>query len=162
MKKAFIVLSIFIFASIMALFNFGSVSKAGETSELVAGMLLKCPDKPNCVCSEYKNDANHYTDPISISQDIPFDLFSLLKNVIHDMGGEIQIEKGNYLAATFTSAIFKFVDDLEIRIDSTQRKIHIRSASRFGYSDFGVNKKRVKLLKELLSRKILEADNSLQ
>ena len=78
------------------------------------------------------------------------------------MGGDVQVESGNYLAATFTSAIFKFVDDLEIRIDSTEEVIHIRSASRVGYSDMGVNKKRTELLKKLFNNKVSEANKSLQ
>ena len=68
---------------------------------------------------------------------------TLLKIVILKMGGNVQVESGNYLAAIFTSVIFKFVDDLEIRIDSTPEVIHIRSASRVGYSDMDVNKKRM-------------------
>ena len=159
MKTVFIVLSILIVAFIVFLFNFRSTSKAGEASGLVEGMLSKCPNKPNCVCSEHKDDAKHYIYPIIIPQNITFDTFSLLKNVIQDMGGNVQVESDNYLAATFTSAIFKFVDDLEIRIDSTQKAIHIRSASRVGYSDMGVNKKRTKLLKKLFNNKVPGANN---
>ena len=77
------------------------------------------------------------------------------------MGGNVQVESCDYLAATFTSAIFKFVDDLEIRIDSTQEVIHIRSASRVGYSDMGVNKKRTELLKKLFNNEVSEANKSL-
>ena len=162
MKTVFIALSILMVAFIVLLFNFRAISKAGDASGLVEGMLSKCPNKPNCVCSEYKDDANHYIDPISIPQNITFDTFSLLKNVIQDMGGNVHIKSDNYLAATFTSAIFKFVDDLEIRIDSTQKVIHIRSASRVGYSDMGVNKKRTELLKKLFNNKVSEANKSPQ
>jgi len=162
MKTVFIVLSILMVSFFVLLFNFRSISRAGEASGLVEGMLSKCPNKPNCVCSEYKDDANHYIDPISIPQNSTFDTFSLLKNVIQDMGGNVQIESDNYLAATFTSAIFKFVDDLEIRIDSTQKVIHIRSASRVGYSDLGVNKKRTKSLKKLFNNRVSESSKSSQ
>ena len=62
------------------------------------------------------------------------------------MGGSIQAEKADYLAATFTSSIFRFVDDLEIRIDTGQKMIHVRSASRIGHGDGGVNRKRVEHL----------------
>jgi len=140
------------------LFNFKTISKAIEATGLVEGILSKCPNKHNCVCSEHKDDASHYIDPIIIPQNITLDTFSLLKNTIQEMGGTIQIESDNYLAATFTSAIFKFVDDLEIRIDSTQKVIHIRSASRVGYSDMGVNKKRTELLKKLFNKKVSEAN----
>ena len=77
------------------------------------------------------------------------------------MGGIIQVESDNYLAVTFTSAIFKFVDDLEIRIDSTQKVIHIRSASRVGYSDMGVNKKRTELLRKLFNNEVSEVNKPL-
>ena len=162
MKTAFSVLSIFIVVFIVLLFNFKAISRAGEISGIVGGMLAKCPGKPNCACSEYRDDASHYIDPLIIPQNIPFDTFSLLKTIIQEMGGTVQIEKNNYLAATFTSAIFKFVDDLEIRIDSTQKLIHIRSASRVVYTDLGVNKKRTELLKKLFNKKVSEAGRSMQ
>ena len=72
------------------------------------------------------------------------------------MGGDIQAEDDNYIAATFSSAIFGFVDDLEIRVDLTDKMIHIRSASRVGHGDAGVNEKRADFLKKLISEKFAE------
>ena len=161
MKTVSIILPILIVTFIVLLFNFRGFSRAGEAPGLVEGILTKCPNKPNCVCSEHKDDTSHYIDPIIIPQNSTVDTFSLLKNVIREMGGTIQVESGNYLAATFTSSIFKFVDDLEIRIDTTQEVIHIRSASRVGYSDMGVNKKRTELLKKLFNNRVSEANKSL-
>ena len=77
------------------------------------------------------------------------------------MGGTIREESDTYLAATFSSAMFGFVDDLEIRVDSSQKVIHIRSASRVGYSDAGVNKKRAEQLKALYKRKVSGNSQSL-
>ena len=161
MKTVSIILPILIVTFIVLLFNFRGFSRAGEAPGLVEGILTKCPNKPNCVCSEQKDDATHYIDPIIIPQNIKFDTFPLLKNVIQDMGGIIQVESDIYLAVTFTSAIFKFVDDLEIRIDSTQKLIHIRSASRVGYSDMGVNKKRTELLRKLFNNEVSEVNKPL-
>jgi len=76
----------------------------------------------------------------------------LAKSVLTQMGGVLIKVKEHTLSATFTSSIFKFVDDFEIRQDTTARKLHIRSASRTGYSDFGVNKKRVQLFSEQLQK----------
>ncbi|MFC1746440.1 DUF1499 domain-containing protein, partial [Candidatus Riflebacteria bacterium] len=135
---------------------------SGKAPGLVKGVLSKCPEKPNCVCSEQKNDPAHFISPIIIPQNITFDSLSILKSAIKDMGGNIQIESDNYLASTFSSAIFGFVDDLEIRIDAIQKVIHIRSASRVGYGDGGVNKKRTELLKKLFHKKVLEANKSLE
>jgi uncharacterized protein (DUF1499 family) len=78
------------------------------------------------------------------------------------MGGSIQAENENYLAATFSSTIFGFVDDLELRIDPVQKVIHIRSASRVGYSDAGVNRKRIALLRKTYHRNAAAADQPLK
>lgn len=77
---------------------------------------------------------------------------------IQEMGGVIHNETDDYIAATFISRIFGFVDDLEIRIDQNHRALHFRSASRVGYSDGGVNRKRVELFKRLYKRKFEEAN----
>ena len=116
-------------------------------------VLTKCPDKPNCICTEFEADASHYIDPIGFSQSNAAKVLSGLKNSVLEMGGSIQAEADNYLAFTFTSSIFRFVDDLEIRIDTDQNMIHMRSASRVGRSDRGVNKKRIEQLKKLFYSK---------
>ncbi len=69
------------------------------------------------------------------------------------MGGEIQAVSDSYLAATFTSSFIKFVYDLEIRIDDDQELIHMRSASRVGFSDREINKKRIEQLKNQFNSK---------
>jgi uncharacterized protein (DUF1499 family) len=48
-----------------------------------------------------------------------------------------------YLHAEFTSALFRFVDDVEFWFDENTRTVHLRSASRIGNSDLGVNRKRI-------------------
>ena len=77
------------------------------------------------------------------------------------MGGTINAELENYIASTFSSSIFGFVDDFEIRIDSIKKVIHIRSASRVGYGDVGVNRKRTELFKKLYNKKLSEVTQSL-
>jgi len=86
-------------------------------------------------------------DPLVFSAGDAAQILPRLKTIIREMGGSIQVEKADYLAATFTSSIFRFVDDLEFRIDTGQGMIHLRSASRVGRSDGGVNRKRVERLK---------------
>ena len=132
---------------IATLFVLGFMSKSGEPTGLVEGRLSQCPDKPNCVCSEFRADADHFVEPLAISSEAAADVMTLLVSVIREMGGTIRQEKDNYLAATFTSAIFRFVDDLEIRIDRENNLIHLRSASRVGYRDRGVNRERIEHLK---------------
>jgi uncharacterized protein (DUF1499 family) len=145
-KLLIIIASISLFV-IIALFILGYMSHSGEADGLVEGRLKQCPDKPNCVSSEFVSDAAHYIEPLVYATDHAAQVLPRLKAIIRDMGGSIQVEKSDYLAATFTSSIFRFVDDLEIRIDTGQKTIHLRSASRVGHGDGGVNRKRVELLK---------------
>ena len=125
------------------------MSQSDEANGLVGDRLTQCPDTPNCVCSEFKQDAVHSIDPLVISAGDAAQIMVRLKTIIREMGGSIHAEKADYLAATFTSSIFRFVDDLEIRIDSGQKMVHLRSASRVGHGDGGVNRNRVERLKNL-------------
>ena len=54
---------------------------------------------------------------------------------------------GQYLHAGFSSALMGFVDDVEFLLATDQMVIHVRSAARLGYSDLGVNPKRVESLR---------------
>ncbi|MBL1319833.1 MAG: DUF1499 domain-containing protein [Methylophaga sp.] len=148
MKIFFIILSCIVIAVIIWFFIQGAASKQGKALGLIENNLASCPDKPNCVCSEHKDDTQHYISPITLTQNTSSALLNL-KKVIDEIGGTVQTESDGYLAATFTSALFGFVDDLEIKIDARQHLIHLRSASRVGHSDMGINKKRVELLKQL-------------
>jgi uncharacterized protein (DUF1499 family) len=155
MKTALITLSLLLVAFVVLFFILGMISKSGKAPGLIDGRLSECPDKPNCVCSEHKT-ASHYIEPVNIPDDITFDTVHVLKDVVQEMGGNIQVENDTYIAATFTSALFGFMDDMEIRIDSIQKVIHIRSASRVGHSDMGVNRERTELLKSLYRKKVSE------
>lgn len=149
MKIVLIIIPFLILAAVVGFFVLGLISQSGEANGLLEGKLSKCSDKPNCICSEFESDVAHFTNPMVFSQGTQSEVLSLLKNTIRKMGGSIQKEDSNYLAATFTSSIFRFVDDLEIRIDTDEKKIHLRSASRVGHSDRGVNRERIERLKKL-------------
>jgi len=69
------------------------------------------------------------------------------------MGGKIEEEHDGYLWAIFTSRVFRFVDDVEFRMVSTDGMIHMRSGSRKGYSDLGVTRRRVEKLRTLFNEK---------
>ena len=153
MLKMIAVITITLILLVIAtLFVLGFMSKSGEAKGLVEGRLSQCPQKPNCVCSEFKADTDHFIEPLAISSEDTADVMARLAAVIRKMGGTIQQGKDNYLAATFTSGIFKFVDDLEIRIDRGTNLVHLRSASRVGYGDRGVNRHRIEQLKKFIHR----------
>ena len=60
----------------------------------------------------------------------------------------------HYIHAEFTSAFFRFVDDVEFYFDSEAKIIHMRSASRIGYSDFGVNRQRMEKVRSLFDNSV--------
>lgn len=115
---------------------------------LTDGHLKPCPASPNCISTEYPDDAAHYAEPVKMA--ITPDTAALVKEAAESIGGKLVEERDNYLAFTFTSLVFRFVDDFEVRLDPDDNLLHIRSASRVGYSDLGVNGRRVKRFKEAL------------
>jgi uncharacterized protein (DUF1499 family) len=112
---------------------------------LVNGRLSPCPKSPNCVSSEERRKSS-FIEPFACKEN-PADSWILLKQIILDMGGRIEKESDQYLWSTFRTSFFRFVDDVEFRMDAGNRVIHVRSASRLGYSDFGVNRKRVEAIR---------------
>ncbi len=111
------------------------------------GHLRPCPPKPNCICSEQDTPAHQRIEPLQAD-------WPELREAIRQMGGVIHQDDGRYLHASFRSALFGFVDDLEARLDEHGR-IQVRSASRVGHSDLGANRRRIERL-----RQCIEALNS--
>lgn len=107
------------------------------------GRLRPCPDTPNCVVSEGERPS---IAPLTFTGDAA-DSWQAARSAVEALGGTVRTDDGGYLWATFTSRIFRFVDDLELRLDADGGAIHMRSASRVGHSDLGVNSKRVEALR---------------
>ena len=112
--------------------------------------LKPCPDKPNCVSS--KADDEHAIAPFKLKQNQPVDQQRLLE-VLNQLDNNIAVlHDENHIHAEITSRVFGFVDDLDLIINIEQQIIHVRSASRTGYYDFGVNRRRVEKLRSLLKQ----------
>ena len=125
--------------------------KSVDNKYLVDGHLVACPNKPKCVCSE-DCAGDSYVEPLRVYGSMA-EQWKVLKNVIHEMGGKLEEADDYFLHATFQSKLFRFTDDVICRQDTVTNSIQIRSSSRVGYSDFGINRKRVeKLRKKLQSR----------
>lgn len=113
------------------------------------GRLSPCPNSPNCVCS-YDTDAVHAIAPLSFSGE-PSEAIAKLKQVIQSMERTTIItESLDYLYAEFKSKLIGFVDDVEFYVDPAAKVIHVRSASRLGKSDLGVNRNRIEQIREQL------------
>jgi len=150
MMKVILFLCVVICLGILCLYIFFAIQsqKTPNVLGLKNGQLLPCPDSPNCVCSEKytQNDVEHFIQAIKGDKTT----WDKLKEIVQAQGGEIVQDDDNYLHVTFRSAVFQFVDDVELRLDEAGNTIHIRSASRMGRSDFGVNRARVETIKKAL------------
>jgi uncharacterized protein (DUF1499 family) len=110
--------------------------------------LAPCPASQNCVSSQAV-DREHFVPPLAYTMDTPAAMADLKKSILTMKRSRIAEERGNYIHAEFTSAIWRFVDDVEFYAEDNAKVIHVRSASRLGTSDFGVNRKRVEAIREL-------------
>jgi uncharacterized protein (DUF1499 family) len=110
------------------------------------GKLAPCPSSPNCVSSQSPDDA-HRIAPLTYSGRAA-DAMKKLTAIVHSFPRTSVITiSDSYLHAEFTSAIFRFVDDVEFLADSNANVIQVRSASRIGYSDLGVNRRRIEQIR---------------
>lgn len=123
-------------------FLLGLKSQKGEAKGLIKGRLADCGAAPNCVSSEADTQPEKLIAPLKAN-------FRDVRAAIISTGGTITREQDGYLSATYMSKLFKFVDDVEVR-DAGGGLLHIRSASRTGYSDRGVNKRRVDMIRAAL------------
>lgn len=113
--------------------------------------LPPCPQSPNCVSSQAQaTDKTHFIAPFKIVGAVDSASTALKNALLSQNRTVITQETDNTLHAEATSLIFRFVDDVDVILDSEARLFHIRSASRVGYGDFGVNRKRVEDLRAKL------------
>lgn len=110
------------------------------------GTLAPCPATPNCVASAAGDDA-HRIAPIAYQGEASAAMAKLAKAVAAQPGATIVAQRDDYLYATFQTPLMGFVDDVEFLATPGRGAIDVRSASRLGYSDLGVNRKRVEVLR---------------
>lgn len=118
------------------------------------GVLSACPKSPNCICSQADSADNQHFMEAWKMDDFELDKTKVLK-AIEDFGNAKVITNSDvYIYATFTTGWMKYIDDVEFYFDKSSNKIHFRSASRVGYSDMGVNRKRMIGLKKLFEGQV--------
>jgi len=123
-----------------------SLSSRPANLGVTGGSLSPCPSTPNCVCSQNTNDP-HYTPPLEFKSSVAEARAKLKQAVLGMSRSALVEEREDYLAFEFRSAIFRFVDDVEFLVRPGQNQIQVRSASRTGHSDLGVNRRRVEAIR---------------
>jgi uncharacterized protein (DUF1499 family) len=104
------------------------------------------------VSSQAPKDSGHYIAPFKIKGKVE-DAWAALQRTLAGQERTVITEAGNdALHAEATTLIFRFVDDVDAVLDADAKLIHIRSASRVGYSDLGVNRRRMEALRRQLQQ----------
>lgn len=155
-------LYILLFSQFMnfSLITFCLLLMTASTTEYAFGdseiKLPECGTTPNCVSSQASIlNKRHYIEPFKIKLDFDVDVAwqTFRKALLNHDRIAISHESRDSLHAEATSLLFRFVDDIDAVLDRRAGLIHIRSASRIGHHDLGVNRKRI----EKLRRKLHEA-----
>jgi uncharacterized protein (DUF1499 family) len=113
------------------------------------GRLAPCKRTPNCVSSQADPaDAEHYIAPIEFRGPM-----ADLRRAVEAMERSRVIQAdSSYLYAEYRTKLMRYVDDLELYYDAKQGVVHVRSASRLGRRDFGVNRRRVEDLRRIIAK----------
>ena len=126
------------------------------TTGIVDGRLTPCPESPNCVSSDAVDEL-HQTEPYRLKV-APEQAWRGLRDVVAAQERVTAVTANDtYLHVEVRSAIFRFVDDAEFQLRAEDGIIAVRSASRVGHGDMGVNRKRVETIREALrARNLIE------
>lgn len=115
------------------------------------GALPPCPKAPHCV-SSVDRDAGHAVEAFAFTGD-PAAAWVRLKRAVSSLPRTtVAEEREGYLHAVCVSKLLRFKDDLEFRLDPAAGRIEVRSSSRIGYADMGVNRRRVERVRREFER----------
>ena len=116
-------------------------------------LLATCPLSPNCV-STASDLPDHAIAPFRYKKSRA-EAKEALKTIIRSLPRTKLVEEDEtYLHYESTSLLLRFVDDVEFLFDDEAKTIHFRSASRTGYSDLGVNRRRMEDIRKLIEGKL--------
>ena len=111
-------------------------------------LLLSCPKSPNCFLSQ-ASDSKHQIHPIHYTSSVGIAKERLNRVILSMVDTRIITQNKVYWHVEFTTRWLRFIDDVEFYFPESEAFIHLRSASRSGYWDLGVNRKR---MEEIRSR----------
>ena len=124
------------------------MAKSKKPIGIVNGKLHPCPKSPNCVSTQAINEKQKM-EPINYSGDLEDAKVKIIDIINSLKRSKIITNEENYIHIEFRTATFRFVDDVEFLFDDKEKVIHFRSRARMGYSDMGVNRKRMEEITKL-------------
>ena len=146
MKK---MIKLFIGSLMLVTILWGCSRNPAERHNSESSEFLDCPDTPNCVSSLAKNP-KYRVEPFRLKKD-PKTSWDIVQKIVASLPRtKIVLADNNDIHAECRSLIFRFVDDLTLHLTPSNGLIDIHSASRIGYSDLGVNRRRVENIRKIL------------
>jgi len=135
----------------MGLLSFLTAKRPASVG-IVGGRLQACdPQRSNCVCSQHppegRNLDPHDIQPFAYDGDAGDAMTRVIAVLMQQPRCHIVVQRPDYLHAEFTTPALGFIDDMEFLLSAPEQVIHVRSASRLGLTDFGVNRARVEELR---------------
>lgn len=130
-----------------------SLESTGEEVIVRERHTLSCPDSPNCVFTMAAGES-HAIAPYRYQTSLGKAKAVLKHFFVQFPRTELVKENEDYLQYEVKSYLFGFVDDVEFWFDEAAKTIHFRSAARSGYYDFGVNRRRMERVREMLEGKL--------
>ncbi|HFD12625.1 MAG TPA: DUF1499 domain-containing protein [Crenotrichaceae bacterium] len=119
-----------------------------------------CPQSPNCVSSESSN-SDQRISPLRFTGISPDQAMVILKHVLLTLTNQVQErDNGSGLHAEVKSSVFGFVDEIDALLNPDRNQIDIRSASRTGYYDFGVNRRRIEQIRNDFDKRVMQAQKT--
>ncbi len=146
MPKLLRVLILLTIGSIVAFFVLrwlvGRASPMPDNLGVENGRLAPCPDSPNCVSTQ-ATDEGYGIAPITYNGETAVAQAAILAILQADPQFTIITDTPTYIHAEAQTAVWQFIDDVEFFFDEADSLIHFRSASRLGYGDGGINRRRM-------------------
>jgi uncharacterized protein (DUF1499 family) len=117
-----------------------------NTRVLSMMMITPCPKTPNCVSSVDVD--GHFIRPLHFTGSAIDAQYRLL-NVLYGMKRVRVVKFEEYcIRAEFKSPVLRFTDDVEFYLEDISKTIHVKSASRVGFADFGANRRRIEMIRK--------------
>ena len=147
-KFQFVLKFSIIFGGIIMLFGISACSASSPKNlGLNNKLLAACPKSPNCVLSQ-QSDEKHRIQPLAYTGSLEVAKERLSQVLMSMENARVITQNGDYWHVEFITRWLRFIDDVEFYFPESEALIHLRSASRWGYTDFGANRKRVEKIRD--------------
>lgn len=125
-------------------------SARGPSDQIfLEGRLAPCDERPNCVSTQSLS-ADHKIVPFTYSKPAAEAAVALKSELLRQADARLIKEEGNYMHFEFRTGVMRTIDDVEFYFDEPTKTVQFRSSSRFGYSDWGGNRRRMEDIRNVI------------